>query len=320
MTTSRRGLRWWVTTVGIPATILGAFAVYLTTRREELAALGDVPASSLLLVAALAAFAHFLNSLEFRVLYRAVGTHVGVTENWMLYTAGQVGNHLPAQLGTVYRFRYLKAVHSLSYASATAAYGANFVITVLATGVAGLTGCLLLGLSEGTWSLLLTGGLVGLVVVSTTASLLPLPRWGAESRVGRAWAGIGKGWDSVRTDRTAAATVLGIELTRYALTAWRLQITFGWLDYDEPYGFFLVIGPVAALATFIGLTPAGLGLRELTIAASAVMLGRTFDAGLLGSTTDRAINLAVVTVFGLIGLLYTSHRLQGAGVADPETA
>lgn len=320
MSSGSRGLRWWATNVAAPAAITVALVAYVVSRRDDLASLADVPLERILLVAALAVVAHFLNAAEFGVLYRAVGAPLGVVENWMLFTAGQLGNHLPGQLGTLYRFQYLRTVHDLPYSRATAGYGANLVITVLATGLVGLVGSIALGLTEGTWSPLLLGGLAALVVIAVVAAAVPLPRWRERGRAGRAWAGVRDGWDRIRADRRAAGIVLALELIKYPLTAWRLQLTFGWLGFEEPYWFFLVIAPVSALATFVGFTPAALGFREAAITGTAVLLGRTFDAGLLGATIDRAVLLAVTVVLGAVGFAYTGWRLRRATSGGPSAS
>ena len=56
-----------------------------------------------------------MNSTEFWLLYRAQGLRIGLWENWLVFTAGQLANLLPGQVGTLYRFRYLKVVHRFSY-------------------------------------------------------------------------------------------------------------------------------------------------------------------------------------------------------------
>ena len=112
--------------------------------------------------------------------------------------------------------------------------------------------------------------------------------------------------------------MLGLEVVRYLLLAWRLQIAFSWLDATEPYWFFLVVGPIGALATFVAFTPAGVGIRELAIGAAAFALDRNFQEGLLGSTADRAISLLVVLVVGIPGVIVSGRRLrQASRIAAP---
>lgn len=316
MSQINRSVRWWVTTIIVPFAVAAAVVAYLWSRRSAFDDLRDVAPAEVALVALLTVVAHFINAVEFGRLYRSVGARLGTVENWMLFTAGQLGNHLPAQLGTVYRFRYLKQRHGLALGSATAGYGANLLITILASGVTGLVGAVWLGLLEDRWSLPLLGGLAALVAIGVSAAFVSLPSFASSNRIARAWRSFARGWEEIRADRAAATTVLGLELLRSAITAWRLQLAFGWLGFDEPLAFFLVVGPTAALVTFIGFTPAGLGLREVAIGATAVALGRPFDDGLVGSSTDRAVSLVVVSALGLAGFLYTSAALRRHSEAE----
>ena len=305
-----RRLRSLLLDVVLPAVVVGWLAVAVWDRRELFDGLTDVPATEVLLVAVLTAVGHLFNATEFGLLYRLVGVPIGFAENWMLFSAGQVGNYLPGQIGTVHRFRYLKVVHGLDYATATSAYSMNFAITVFATGVVGAAG--VVGLAEGTardawW---LTAGFVGLAALAVVPMVFRLPVGGGDGRLGRAWRRFAEGWDSAREAPSAALLVLVLELARYVLLAWRLQLAFSWLGVEEPFLLFLVVGPVGALATFVAVTPAGLGVREAAIAAVTATLGVGFDAGLLGSTADRAVSLAVVLLIGLPGAWVTVRRVR----------
>lgn len=312
--TSRARARTVLVRYILPSAFVALLVVYVLRRRSSFESLSDIGIGPIVLVAALTAVGHFLNAEEFGLLYRLMGAPIGVGENWQLYAAGQLGNLVPGQLGTVFRFRYVKSVHGLSYTDATAAYGANLAITVFATGLAGTFGCIALGIGEGTWSILLLAVLGGLMAVAVVAAVLPVSDRERESKLGRLWTRFGRGWHRARSNSRITALVLGLELARHLLLAWRLQITFSWVGTDEPIFFFLIIGPIGALATFVGFTPAAIGIREFAIAAATVALGRTFEEGLLGSAADRAIGLVVVLLTGVPGAIISTRRLRRAAV------
>ncbi|MCD9623385.1 lysylphosphatidylglycerol synthase domain-containing protein [Rhabdothermincola salaria] len=315
MTRSVRGRRWWLYNVVVPTVAVGLLGGYVYSRRSQFEALGDIPPTQILLVAVLSALGFLLNAMEFGLLYRVMGARIGYGENWLLYSAGQAGNYLPGQIGTLYRFKYLRDVHEMPYSISTAAYSANFVITIFATGVTGLFALVCLGLTDGTWSLLLTVGLVFLIAVAGAAAVVPVSPKPRETRLGSAWVRLGQGWERARRARAAAAVVFVLEAARYGLAAWRLDIAFGWLGVDDSYFFFLAIAPIAALATFVAITPAGLGIRELAIAAAVVALGRPFSDGILGSSAERAISLAVVLIAGIPSFIVTSRALHRSAEA-----
>lgn len=309
----------WRHAVGVAVSSLVVVTLVLVvwSRREALEPLRDLPLRDLAFVAFLVAFGHYLNALEFCALFRAAGARIGVTENWLLFTAGQLMNYLPGQVGTLYRLRYLRSVHDLAYSRSSAGYGINLVLTVLATGVVGFGATILVGLGGGDLSWVLLAIFAGLVVAALVGTLVPLPTTQRSGRMGRAWTAFRAGWTELQDEWGVAALVLGLELLKYVVAAWRLQITFRWLGFDEPYAFFLVLAPVIGLATFIGITPAALGFREVMVTGAAAALGLSLSEGLLGATLDRGVLLVVSVVLGSIGLVASERRVRAVARSGP---
>ncbi len=308
--------------VVVSLAVLG-FAVWAD--RDRLEPLRAVSLWQLAAVLLLTAFAHWLNALEFWLLYRRLGVAIGTVENWLLFTAGQLLNHLPAQVGTLYRFRYLKVVHDTDFATASSGYAANLVITLASTGAVGF-GATVWGGSGGDGATTLMLAFGAMVALSVALVLVPLPVGGQTDggRIRRFVVTASRGWAEVRSDPRTAGAVALLELTKYLVAAWRMQLAFGWLGFDESFAFFLVLAPVAGITSFVGITPAALGFRELGVSGAAVALGRPLEEGLLGATVDRAALFAVSITLGGVGLAYTSRRLRnvaettGDDVADPK--
>lgn len=288
---------------------VGGVVWYLWNNADRLLPLIEVPIEQTLGAGLLFGLGTLLNALEFWVLYRRLGAAIGVAENWLLYSAGQLLNHAPGQVGTVYRFGYLRAVHRLSYPRAASGYGANLLLTVLSTGALGLVACLVIGMSQGTWSPILLVAFGSLLVVSFAALLLDLPTSESEGRLASAWRGFQTGWSEVTTHVRTALIVVAIEFIKYAILAVRMKLALSWIGIDQSYGFFLVIAAVTGLVTFLALTPAGVGLRELAIGFAASALGVEFDVALMGATLDRAVMLVWAVVIGGLGLVYTARRM-----------
>lgn len=304
---SKRLLLWLVTLV-----TLGGVVWYLSAQWDQLQPLVEVPLEQVLMVGILFAVGILLNALEFWVLYRRLGADIGVTENWLLYAAGQLLNHAPGQVGTVYRFGYLKAVHNLSYARSASGYGANLLLTVLSTGALGLVTTLMMGTlhEPGSWALIAIFS--GLVVLAVAALVIELPTTAREGRLARTWRRFQEGWSEITSHARTALIVVLIELVKYSILAMRMKLALSWVGVEEPYGFFLVIAAATGIVTFVALTPAAIGLRELAIGLAAVALGVQFDVALLGATLDRAVMLVWVLLIGGTGLIYTARRMADA--------
>jgi uncharacterized membrane protein YbhN (UPF0104 family) len=284
-------------------------------RRDELEQLFSDPGPELVAVGVLVLGGHFLNSTEFWLLYRAQGLAIGLWETWLLFLANQLGNLLPGQVGSVYRFRYLKVVHGFEYAQSTSNYAANLVISFGSSALAGLTGLFLVAAGGGTFSPVLLWVGIALAVLTVVLMAAPPPAmpW-LPARVGRTWTTFRGGWRSIQRQPHVAAAVLVIDVVKYLLVAWRFQIAFGLLDVHEPYAYFLVLAPAAGLAGALAFTPGGLGIRELFVTAAAVGLGSSFDTGLLAASVDRGVMLLTALAFGSVGMVLTRRRMVTAAV------
>ena len=305
-----RGLGWWAANVILPGLFLLLTVAIVWARRDEMAAIFEDPDGDLIAIAVLVVIGHFVNSSEFWLLYRAQGIRLGLVENWMVFTAGQLGNLAPGQLGTLYKFRYLKAIHGLGYAKSSSNYGANLLISFGSSSVAGLAGAFGVAADGGHVAWWLFAGFAALGVMCIGSFFVAVPSVPLlRGRLERAWEGFREGWDELRREPGTALAVFGLDLGKYVLVAIRFQIAFSLLGVDESLWYFLVIAPAAGLAGAIAFTPGGFGFRETFVTVAAVGLGSDFDTGLLAATIDRGVMLVSSIVLGGIGYLYTWRRM-----------
>ena len=267
-----------------------------------------------MLIAALVIVGAVLNATEYWLMYRAADIDIGFRENVALFNAGQLGNYLPMQVGTVYRFRYLKVVHRLRYANTASFLLMNLALTLGSTAICGLLGLAVLAVNEqAAPSWLLVVGFVLLFALSLASALMPLPkRSDRDGRFMRAWAEFHNGWENVRRQPQVAIQVLLIDTVKLVFLAWRFAVAFHILGIDAPIGVYLVVAPVTALVTVLAPTPGSLGIREGAVAIVVKLLGYSIPTGLLAATIDRAVMLVVACVLGSLGYFVTGRRLRAA--------
>ena len=310
-----------IKTIVVPIVFAALLAVFVWNQRDRLDDLWNAPPHWIAAIAVLVLIGHFLNSTEFWLLYRTNGCRSGLFENWMLFLASQLGNYVPAQAGTLYRLRYMRAVHDVSYPESVAVYSANFVATLVGASVTAFIGVIGFALAGGrlSYALLLVSG--GLIVLAGAMAVIPLPQFAARNgRLARAWRSFHSGFEQIRRDpKTAWACVL-IEVVKYLVTGVRMYIAFRVLDVDVPFWAFMVLAPAAGIAGFISFTPGAFGFREIFITGAAAALGIGVDNGLLGATIDRAVMLVTSVVFGGLAFLYTYPRLRAATLAQSTRA
>ncbi len=309
----RQLLRW-----GATVAVVAVLFAMVWQRRDDLRPLWNHPSWNLLTIGVLIIVGHFLNSSEFWVMYRALGVSIGFFENWMVFTAGLLGNLLPGQVGTMYKFRYMKTVHDLPYAKSGSNYGANLVISLGSSAIVGVLGIVVVASRGGDFALTMFIVFVALGVACFALLRFPLPNWRIlKGKPARFAESFNEGWHEIQRTPSTALQVIVIDIVKYTLTAWRFQMAFGLLGVHESFWFFLVVAPAAAIAGIIAFTPGALGFRELFVTAAAVGMGASFDNGLLAATTDRGVMLASAVVLGIAGYAYTIPRLRRASTTQP---
>jgi uncharacterized membrane protein YbhN (UPF0104 family) len=302
----------------ISSVLVALLFLLVWQRRHELTPIFKDPSSDLLLLGVLIVIGHFLNSAEFWVVYRATNIRIGFFENWMVFTSGLLGNLLPGQMGTLYKFRYMKQVHQLPYAKSGSNYGANLIISLGSSAIVGIVGVFGNKISSGSFSWVMLLCFIGLGIVCIATLRLSLPTWKfLRGKPAKIFSSFNEGWDEIRRTPRTTFQVIAIDVVKYLVTAWRFQIAFGLLGYHQSFWYFLVIAPAAAIAGIIAFTPGGLGIRELFVTGAALAMGSSFDTGLLAATTDRGVMLASAVVLGSIGFLYSAPRLRRATTTQP---
>jgi uncharacterized membrane protein YbhN (UPF0104 family) len=304
----------------VPYLFVPALAWYVYTQRDELERALDASWPDLFAIAALVVLGQVLNASEFGIMYRGAGVHIGFVENQALFNAGQLGNYLPMQVGTLYRLRYLKTVHRLRYANTASFVAMNIAISLASTAVVGAMGVVWVAIADGRISLIMSTVFVGMLGVSIASAAVALPSFLAHrpGRLASAWREFHAGWESVRRQPRVALSVLAIDVVKLLFLAMRFAIAFRLLDVHLPFGVYLVVGPVAALVSAVAFTPGSIGFREAAVVASVRAMGYRIPTGLLAATLDRAVMLVVSLVLGGIGYTVTLRRLRQVGAETPE--
>lgn len=311
---SKPSRSWRSRVLGLLPYVTAALLVwFVASRWDELEhAFAESPGAMVVLIV-LVIVGQFMNALEFYLLYRAAGVRIGLEENWSLFSAGQLGNYLPMQIGTLYRFRYLKTVHGHHYMANASTLAMNLLLTVGSTAVCGLVGvagAVIVDHQRVGWILPVVFAAGLLVALLAAIAPLPKPFARAHHRIAKAWEGFHQGWEVLRRQPRVGAAVLAIDVAKLVILALRFEIAFSFLGIDVSFWALLVIAPIAALASVLAFTPAALGFREVAVTGAAAAMGYSVSTSLLASTVDRAAMLAATVIVGSIGYLRTRHHAR----------
>ena len=102
-------------------------------------------------------------------------------------------------------------------------------------------------------------------------------------------------------------TVLTI-LGGITLFSARMYISFGIAGSDISVYHAFLIGIIANLSFFLSFTPGGLGVKEGFVAGISYLLFADAGIGVVASLIDRAVNLLLTLVTGIIAIKILDKR------------
>ena len=271
---------------GLLAVAVG-FVVVLTVvawRSSELV-LGDLRWWAVivaLLVAAPVSLA--LRALEFDAAARLLGQRPAAARSVRVAVMASAANLLPLPGSLLVNVRSLSE-DGATYGGALGASAVPGLSWLGLVGVAGGIGMVVNGASV-IGVIVIVAGLAGLAV-ATRLFLVAAP-----------------------TDRRGplAGRIILVELGWLAISASRLWLALTALGESPELGQALALSVAGALTVAIGFFPAGLGVRELLIAAIAPMVGLPFATGVLAGVLDRIVWLVFLAAAASVIALRARDR------------
>jgi hypothetical protein len=214
-----------------------------------------------------------LRALEFDAAARLLGQTPPLRRSMNVAVVASAANLLPLPGSLIVNVR------SLSEA------GATYSSALGASAVPGLSWLGLVGLVGGS-AIVVNGASVvgGAVVVAGLVALTVAARLFATTA-------------SNEVDRVALAVRIGlVELGWLAISAVRLSLALVALRETATISQVLALSVAGAMTVAIGFFPAGLGVRELLVAALAPIVGLSFDTGVLIGVLDRIVWLTFLAL------------------------
>lgn len=302
----------------LAAAIIGYLLWYLAERWDQLTEVLRLTPGRLGLLYLVCLGLSLVSARVVQHLLNTLDTPTRLGEMVCLQNAALLLNYAPMKFGTVFRANYLKRHYGLAYTHFATFF---LYITFLMTLIAAIVG---LGVLLGVYGLgahhtkVMAGVFVIAIVVSFAALMAPLPQPPGKSRLGRALRNFLQARQRIsRQRRTIAGASLLLALN-FVLTALRLAVIYDSIGEGiEPAGC-IVLGALAFVVLFVGITPGALGIKELTLAFGGVMLGVQEEEAVLAAMIDRAVTLTYAFVVGGGCSLYLWRRFPGDFKSETE--
>ena len=271
---------------------------YLVKHWGQLKELLRLSPISLIIMYVLTALIAFISAKVVQISMIQFKIRPPLWEMFGLQNAALILNYAPMKFGTIFRANYLKRHFGLPYAHFAILF---LYMTFLMTFAASIIGVIVIltvyGIASYENKILLLVFLI--ITIGSFAFLffpLPVPKW--QGRIFDLLRNFIAGKSQIASNKKIVA-IAGLLLAfNFVLTAARLGIIYNSLgQHCHPMGF-LVLGAIGYSVLFIGITPGGLGIRELVLAAGAVVIGLPLEVGLLAAVIDRMITFSYSFVVG----------------------
>ncbi len=271
---------------------------YLSTHWGELKPLLDLTAGKLAVVYGVSLAGTLIAGMTNKLLLRALGAKTKFWDMVFLQNAVYLLNYVPMKFGTLFRANYLKRHYNLSYAR----FGSFFMyLTLIMTFTTPLIGVVILltvyGVDSWEAHILLTDFVVSFVM-SIVLLFVPVPLPKGQNRISGILRGFLEGRNSIIQNKKTLLYCALLMNINFVLSSVRLGIIYSTLGQDVHPAGFLILGAAGYLLMFVSITPGSIGIREVVLGATAVVLGVPFKIGIPAALLDRAVAVSYSFVIG----------------------
>ena len=283
-------------------------AVYLYRHPEDLAALGNISAGSLVALAWLALLKLAAMGMFTWINLDALGIRLGFGEWYGLSAMTAMGNYLIAfRGGAAIRGVYLKSRYNFPYSLFLSTVASLYLLTFPTNAFLGLLALagvyLWLGVSQPALALFLLACIIGPV------SFLILIRW-APQFSGR-WTSklnpVVEGWKVLTAKPTTVVKLILASVFNSLVTVLMIHFSFHALGVELPLVQSGVLGILYLISAMAPITPAGMGFAEAALVLASGALGLDSAINILAAGLNRSAMLVVSLLLGPIFTLLLSR-------------
>jgi hypothetical protein len=298
--------RWLKNVLGI--VIIGLLLWYLAKHWDSLKGLINLQLSTIIYLFVTMTIGVCVGAYTIRHLTTAFCISPRFAEMFHLHNATILLNYMPMKFGTLYRANYLKRHYGLMYAHFMVLFIYLLILTTMAAAVIGLLVLLTVyGLNR--YETLLLGLIfVAVLIFSVILLFIPLPAIKGTNKLTIALRNFAQGRKMMTENAFDLCVSMLLAAGCFLSSSIQLAVIYHSMGQDIHPAGYLVLGAVAYVTMFLGITPGSLGLRELALAFAAVALGIDFNVGSLAAVIDRAVVLVWSVTIGIASTVYLWYK------------
>jgi len=293
-------MRKWISVLILALVIISVF-FYICSHREEFARLLTLKLWQYLILSLLVISGIAINGLIMKILVDFLGIKLRVSEWLGLAAITSAGNYLFFRGGALTKAVYLKKIHRFPYADFLSVFGVIHCINLLVIGILGIIGSAILCFTHSIFNFTIFIVFV-LVFGGALFFMLSVPeKWPFDIRFTKYFNKLSKSWWMIRNSKAVMLKLIIASILNLLIMALRLWAAYCFLFYKLLFNQALLLALLGAISVFLGLVPAGLGIREAVIGFSLKLLGGQVSTGVIAASLDRAV---AIIWFGLLASIF----------------
>lgn len=281
---------------------LGLLMLFIVLSPQSMTAMTDVPLGLLALLSGLTFLGWLSVYVQSYLSIAAVSRPPPVLEYLAVFFLGLLINYSPLRFGIAFRALYLKRYRDVCFAEFSAITYFRLLLLLFIAAATVIAGGLLWSsrwAGQGAFQAVVVGvALLGLVLLFAPRVKVWGYRGGGKIQH---WLDTFARAVSVMRGRAslilALASLIGVQFT---LVAVRMHLSFGFAGLDVSYQDLMILAPVGTLLSVLAITPGGMGIREIVTASISVVLGFSFETGMLALVLDRLAMIVTAIVGGAL--------------------
>lgn len=289
---------------------LGLLMLFVVLSPRSVAAIRDVPPGLVALLSGLTFFGWLSVYVQSYLSIAAVSRPPPVLEYLAVFYLGLLINYSPLRFGIAFRAFYLKRYRDVCFAEFSAVTYFRMLLLLFISAATVIAGGLLWS-SEWAGQVAFQSVVVGMALLGLILLFAPrvkIWRYRGDGRIQR-WLDTFIRAVSVMRGRTSLVVALAILIgVQFALVAVRMHICFSFAGLDVGYKDLMILAPVGTLLSVLAITPGGMGVREVVTASISVVLGFSFETGMLALVLDRLAMIVTAVAGGALSGLYLLVR------------
>ncbi len=271
------------------------FSYYLKNNYRDFLVIKEINLIEFLIISIPQILIFILSSTILKIALKYLETNLTKKEAFSLTMLKRISTYLVTKGGILLNSVYLKKNHSLDYKKSIAL---SLYLTITHLLVISSISLLALIIKKSLFENLFFSLLFFLIAFSSIVVLV-FPKFIYKIIFIKKFKQAILSWEKYFVHKKLILRILPLGTSVFLLFNLKLYLIYYFLEYKISFLNLIIINATGFISTNFAITPAALGIKELSMATSANLLNSSFNNTLVVVSADRVIALFWVTILGI---------------------